>query len=68
MSKEQLTLNRRFAGNKRKCTDCLHCKVSAMSTGNSRLCFCVEIGRIAVINEIYWRNKTPCHKFNDMAG
>ena len=52
---------------KKKCTDCLHCKVSAMSTKENILCFCVNIGRIAIIKEIYWQNKTPCHCFSDMS-
>ena len=60
---EQLTANEK----KKKCIECLHCKVSAMSTENSRLCFCVEIGRKAIINEFYWRNKPVCGNFSDMS-
>ena len=63
MSKEQLTVN----NEKRKCIDCLHCKVSVRSTENCRLCFCTEIGRIAVINELYWLNKKACENFEDMS-
>ena len=52
---------------KPNCTDCLHCKVSVNSTEECRLCFCSEIGRKAVIKEFYWRNRTVCYKFENMA-
>ena len=51
---------------KPNCTDCLHCKVSVKSTEKCRLCFCSEIGRVAVLNEFYWLNRTVCYKFEDM--
>jgi hypothetical protein len=63
MNSEQLVMS----NEKRKCTDCLHCKVYASSTEECRLCFCVVIGRKAILNELYWRNKSVCQKFSDMA-
>ena len=52
---------------KPNCTDCLHCKVSVKSTEKCRLCFCSEIGRVAVLNEFYWLNRTVCYKFESMS-
>ena len=52
---------------KRKCTDCLNCKVSMKSTEDNRLCFCSKIGRKAVISETYWLKKPVCVNFNDMS-
>ena len=63
MRNEELAMS----NEKRKCTDCLHCKVYARSTEESRLCFCVEIGKKAILNEFYWLNKTVCYKFEDMS-
>ena len=63
MSNEELTRNKK----KRKCTDCLYCKVYAKSTEECRQCFCTEIGRKAILNEFYWRNKSVCQKFEDMS-
>jgi len=51
----------------KNCCDCLHCKVSARSTKNCRLCFCAENGKKAVLDEVYWFNKAVCGKFNDMS-
>jgi len=48
------------------CADCLHCKVSAKSTDNCKSCFCSQIGKKAIISEIYWFNKSICNKFEDM--
>ena len=63
MKNEQLKVN----NEKRKCIDCLFCKVSVKSTENCRMCFCTEIGRIAVISELYWLNKSVCQQFEDMS-
>jgi len=52
---------------KPNCTDCLYCKVSVKSTEKCRLCFCSEIGRVAVLNEFYWLNRTVCYKFESMS-
>ena len=50
----------------KNCIDCLHCKVSKKSKGDSYLCFCSEISKKAIINEVYWLNKSICKKFEDM--
>ena len=63
MRNEELAMS----NEKSNCTDCLHCKVYARSTEESRLCFCVEIGKKAILNEFYWLNKTVCYKFEDMS-
>ena len=61
---EQLTVS----DEKKNCTDCLNCKVSVMSSADKgRLCFCVNIGRKAIIHELFWRNKSPCRDFSDMS-
>jgi len=52
--------------NKKSCIDCLHCKVCAMSTKNSRLCFCSKTKNKERDLEIFWRNKNVCKKFVDM--
>ena len=68
MSKEKIISNGRPLDNEKKnCTDCLNCKVSAISTTKCRLCFCVNIGRKALLQELYWRKKTPCRNFEDMS-
>jgi hypothetical protein len=48
------------------CLDCLHCKVSAKSTENNRLCFCAEKKVKKNKAEFYWLNKRPCNGFEDM--
>jgi len=48
------------------CLDCLHCKVSALSTDNCRLCFCEMSEKKNRHKEIYWYRKTPCESFFDM--
>jgi len=55
-----------MSNEKKKCTDCLHCKVSVKSTENYRLCYCTEIGKKAVVSENYWRDKAVCKNFKDM--
>ena len=51
----------------KKCTDCLNCKVSALSPKNRRLCYCAsDIKRVKHF-EIYWRYKSVCKNFNDMS-
>jgi hypothetical protein len=52
---------------KKTCVDCLHCKVSNKSTKDCRICFCINIGKKAALNELYWMNKTVCKKFEDMS-
>jgi hypothetical protein len=50
------------------CFDCLHCKVSATSTKNSRLCFCAVSAVREDNKEAYWLTKPLCGKFDDMGG
>jgi hypothetical protein len=50
----------------KKCTDCLHCKVSAKSTDNCRLCFCSLAEVRENRHETYWLTKPVCRKFDDM--
>jgi hypothetical protein len=51
---------------KKTCCDCLHCKVSAKSSGKCRLCFCSETKKKVNHKEIYWFKKKPCNEFEDM--
>jgi len=51
----------------KSCSDCLHCKVSAKSTKNCRFCFCALKKQKENRLEVYWRTKTVCKKFEDMA-
>ena len=51
---------------KRKCVDCLHCKVSAASTRNWRVCFCSEQKVKTYDSEFFWLSKSVCRKFEDM--
>jgi hypothetical protein len=51
---------------KRTCFDCLHCKVSAKSTENRKLCFCAETKKKTRHKEPYWQTKKVCKKFYDM--
>ncbi len=51
---------------KKTCADCLHCKVSSMSTKNCRFCFCSQMKHIENRLEVYWNRKPVCKKFNDM--
>ena len=48
------------------CFDCLHCKVSAKSKINRRLCFCAETKKKGKHLESYWHKKSLCRKFEDM--
>lgn len=63
MKNEQLVMS----NEKKKCTDCLHCKVSATSTKNSRFCFCAKRKQKKYEAEFYWLNKSVCQKFEDMS-
>jgi hypothetical protein len=45
------------------CIDCLHCKVSAKSTADKRLCFCVKEEKEARRREAFWLEKKVCGKF-----
>ena len=56
-----------MSNEKKNCLDCLHCKVSAKSTRNCRLCFCAETGKKEKHKEPYWIIKPVCKKFTDMA-
>jgi hypothetical protein len=48
------------------CFDCLHCKVSAKSTGKRRLCFCSETKAKERHKELFWLEKPVCKCFDDM--
>ena len=63
MRHEQLGMS----NEKKKCTDCFHCKVSAASSKNCRLCFCSQAKNKQFDLELYWFNKSVCGKFEDMA-
>ena len=63
----KITARGNVMGNvKRNCSDCFHCKVSKKSTENCRLCFCAEIGKKVLLDEVYWLKKPVCRKFEDM--
>jgi hypothetical protein len=51
---------------KQTCLDCLHCKVSASSTRNGRLCFCAAARVREDDLDKYFLNKPLCGKFEDM--
>ena len=51
----------------KQCVDCLHCKVSAKSTKNRRLCYCAESKKKERHREPYWVEKKVCHEFEDMS-
>ena len=53
-------------GKKKQCVDCLHCKVSAKSTRNQRLCYCAESKKRERHREMYWLSKKVCTEFYDM--
>ena len=61
--KKQLTV----VNEKRKCVDCLYCKVSATSSKNCRLCFCSQAKNRQYDLEFYWLNKSICKQFADMS-
>jgi hypothetical protein len=48
------------------CIDCLHCKVSAKSTANKRLCFCAKEGKEVRLLEPFWSEKKVCGAFDSM--
>jgi len=50
---------------KKYCGDCLHCKVSAASSQNHRLCFCSKEKSKKYDLELYWLNKSVCKQFED---
>jgi hypothetical protein len=50
----------------KSCFDCLHCKVSAKSTKNCRLCFCAETKNKERHKETFWLTRKLCKKFNDI--
>jgi hypothetical protein len=50
------------------CVDCLHCKVSAKSQGENRLCYCAKSKLTAKHREAYWLTKKVCKYFDDMDG
>ena len=45
------------------CIDCLHCKVSAKSTTNNRLCFCGMAENAKNHKEFYWLIRKVCNAF-----
>jgi hypothetical protein len=49
------------------CLDCLHCKVSAKSTEQCRLCYCVQKQKRVSHKESYWFTKKVCENFTDMS-
>ena len=51
---------------KETCLDCLHCKVSAKSTEQQRLCFCVMAENAKTHKEAYWFGKKVCSAFESM--
>jgi hypothetical protein len=48
------------------CLDCLHCKVSARSTVEKRLCFCAVSPGRKPHRESYWAEKKLCVGFDSM--
>jgi hypothetical protein len=48
------------------CLDCLHCKVSAKSTANVRLCYCAKEGTEAQHRDPFWSEKQVCGEFYNM--
>jgi hypothetical protein len=48
------------------CFDCLHCKVSAKSTANNRLCYCGKVKNIKNHKVFYWFIQKVCNAFEDM--
>jgi len=63
MNREKRTGN----NEKKTCCDCLHCKVSADSSQNHRLCFCSNAKNKQYDLEFYWLNKSVCKQFADMS-
>jgi hypothetical protein len=51
---------------KKTCIDCLHCKVSAKSMVNVRLCYCAKEGKKVQPQEPFWSEKKVCGEFYNM--
>jgi hypothetical protein len=51
---------------KQSCIDCLHCKVSAKSTANVRLCYCAVSKNRERHREPFWLEKKVCGEFDSM--
>jgi hypothetical protein len=51
---------------KETCLDCLHCKVSAKSTVNNRLCYCAKEGKKTRLQEPFWSERKVCGEFDSM--
>jgi len=51
----------------KKCTDCLNCKVSIISTKQNRLCYCSQAKKKKCFSLTYWVTKKVCKYFNDMS-
>jgi hypothetical protein len=68
MNSEQRIMKNGGVGMRKKqsCIDCLHCKVSAKSTADVRLCYCAKEGKEAQYQEPYWSEKKVCGEFDDM--
>jgi len=52
---------------RKKCTDCLNCKVSATSTKGNKLCFCSLAKKKICFTLAYWITKKVCKQFEDMS-
>jgi hypothetical protein len=48
------------------CIDCLHCKVSAKSTVNNRMCYCSMSQNREQHKELYWSERKVCGEFSNM--
>ena len=70
MRSEKLTENNEqlaISNKKRNCTDCLHCKVCAMTYINTRICFCSKEKNKQYDLETFWITKKVCKKFEDIS-
>ena len=63
VNSEQLSLN----NEKRKCIDCLFCKVAFMLSKNCKMCFCSKDKNKVYETETFWLKKPVCKKFEDMS-
>jgi hypothetical protein len=48
------------------CIDCLHCKVSAKSTANNRLCYCAKERKETQPQDPFWSERKVCGEFSSM--
>jgi hypothetical protein len=54
-------------GNMKTCINCLHCKVSSLSTKTRRWCYCSEAAETELRRDTYWLTKSVCEKFVNMS-